>query len=133
MSQENVELVRRGFEAMSRGDLPQMLGFIHPDFEVTIPSDVSAEPDTYRGHEGIRRYFQSFEDGMDEIRFQPERIWDLDERVVVVVRLTAKGKSTGIPVEQRTGSVWTVLDGKAVSARIYLDPADALAAVGLSE
>jgi ketosteroid isomerase-like protein len=57
MSQENVEVVRRGFEAMSSGDLPQMLAFTHPDFEVKIPSEVSAEPDTYRGHDGIPRYF----------------------------------------------------------------------------
>jgi len=133
MSQENVEVLRRGFEAMSSGDLPQLLAFIHPDFEVKIPSEVSAEPDTYRGHEGIRRYFRSFEDGMEEIRFRPERFWDVDEKVVVVVRLTAKGKSTGIPVEQTTGQVWTIADGKAVSARIFLHPADALKAAGLSE
>ncbi len=133
MSRENVEVVRRGFEAMSNGDLSQMLAIIHPEFEVTIPPDLSAEPDTYRGHEGIRRYFESFEAEMEDIRFQPERFWDVDERVVVALLLTAKGKKTGIPVEQRTGQVWTVLDGKAVSARIYREPAEALEAVGLSE
>jgi ketosteroid isomerase-like protein len=70
---------------------------------------------------------------MEEVRFRPERFWDVGERVVVVVRLTAKGKSTGIPVEQRTGQVWTILDGKAMSALIYLHPADALKAAGLQE
>jgi hypothetical protein len=53
--------------------------------------------------------------------------------VVVALRLTAKGKSTGIPVEQLTGQVWTILDGKAMSARIYSHPAEAREAVGLSE
>jgi ketosteroid isomerase-like protein len=133
MSRENVEIVRRGFEAMSSGDLPQILAFIHPDFEVKIPAEVSAEPDTYRGHEGIRRYFQSFEEDMEEIRFRPERFWEVDDRVVVALRLRARGRSTGIAVEQLTGQVWTILDGKAVSARIYPRPAEALAAVGLSE
>ena len=133
MSRENVEVVRRGFEAMSRGDLSQVLAIIHPDFEVSVPAELSPEPDTYRGHEGIRRYFRSFEAEMEEIRFLPERFWEVDDMVVVAVRLTAKGKSTGIPVEQLTGQVWTVVDGRARTARIYPDPADALDAVGLRE
>jgi ketosteroid isomerase-like protein len=133
MSLENVEVVRRGFEAMSTGDLSRILAFIHPDFEVKIPAEVSAEPDTYRGHEGIRRYFRSFEEDMEEIRFRPEQFWDVGDRVVVAVLLTARGKSTGIAVEQRTGQVWTIRDDKAVSARIYPHPADALKAVGLRD
>ena len=133
MSRENVEIMRRGFEAMSRGDLPEILTFIHPEFEVTIPADLSAEPDTYRGHEGIRRYLRSFEAEMEDIRFLPERFWDVGENVVVDVLVTAKGKTTGIPVELRSGQVWTVRDGKAVSARIYREPAEALEAVGLRE
>jgi ketosteroid isomerase-like protein len=133
MSQGNAEVVRRGFEAMSSGDLPRILDVIHPDFEVTIPAELSAEPDTYRGHEGIRRYLQSFEAEMEDIRFLPERFWEAGDRVVVSVLLTARGKTTGIPVEQRTGQVWTVLDGKVRSARIYREPADALEFVGLRE
>jgi ketosteroid isomerase-like protein len=133
MSQENVEALRRGFEALSSGDLPRMLTFIHPDFEVEIPSELSAEPDTYRGHDGLRRYFRTFEAEMDEIRFRPERFWDAGESVVVSMSLTAKGKATGIPVELRTGQVWTIRDGKAVSARIYRDAAEALETVGLRE
>ena len=105
MSRENVEVMRRGFEAMSRGDLPQILAMIHPEFEVTIPAELSAEPDTYRGHEGIRRYLRSFEAEMEDIRFLPERFWDADEKVVVDLLVTAKGKKTGIPVELQVDPV----------------------------
>jgi ketosteroid isomerase-like protein len=70
---------------------------------------------------------------MEEIRYLPERFWEVGDQVVVDVLLTARGKSTGIPVEQRTGQIWSVLDGKVRSARLYQDPAHALAAVGLRE
>jgi ketosteroid isomerase-like protein len=133
MSQENVESLRRAYEAFSSGDLGRILVFAHADFEAVVPPELSAEPDTYRGHEGIRRYFQSFEDAMDEIRFQPERFWDAGDSVVAVVRLTAKGRQTAISVEQRIAQVWTILDGKAIGLRTYPSVAEALAAVGLSE
>lgn len=133
MAQQNAELMRRGFDAMSRSDLPELLALIHPDFEVEIPADVSAEPDTYRGHEGIARYLRSFEAEMDDIRFRSERLWEVDDRVVIDVLVTARGKSSGIPVELRTGQVWTIVDGRATAARIYPDVAAALESVGLRE
>ena len=125
--------MRRGFDAMTRADLPVLLELIHPDFEVEIPPEVSAEPDVYRGHDGIRRYLESFQVSMEDIRFEPERMWEVGDRVVVDLLLTATGKSSGIAVELRTGQVWTVADGRAISARIYPDAAAALEAVGLRE
>ena len=118
---------------MNSGNLERILAFFHPDFEVTIPPAVSAEPDTYRGYDGIRRYLESFRAEMDEIRFLPERFWDAGDDVVVELRVTAKGKSTAIPVELRTGQVWTIADGKATAARVYPDAGAALDAVGLRD
>jgi ketosteroid isomerase-like protein len=133
MSQENVENLRLAYEAFSSGDIGRILAFAHPEFEAVVPPELSAEPDTYRGHDGIRRYFQSFEDAMDDIRFQPEQLWDAGESVVALVRLTAKGRQTGIPVEQRIAQVWTVLDGKAVALRTYPSLSEALNVAGLEE
>jgi ketosteroid isomerase-like protein len=133
MSRENVEVVRQGFEAMTTGDIDDILAFVHPDFEVDIPPELSAEPDIYRGHAGVRRYFQSFQDAMSDIRFQPERVWDVGDKVVVALRVTAKGKETGIPVEQQLAQVWTVRDGQAIKAETYPTQSEALEAVGLRE
>ena len=133
MSQQNVETVREGFEAFNSGAIARILAFAHPDFEAIVPPELSAEPDTYRGHDGIRRYFESFQDAMDEIRFEPERFWDAGRSVVVIVRITAKGRQTAIPVLQRIAQVWTIRDGKALSVRSYASPAEALEAVGLAE
>jgi ketosteroid isomerase-like protein len=117
---------------MSGGDIERILRFTHPDFEAVIPPELSAEPDTYRGHEGVRRYFASFDDAVDEVRFEPQRFWDAGEAVVVAMRLTARGKQTGIPVEQRYAQIWTFRDDMAARVRTFTSLRDALDAAGLS-
>jgi ketosteroid isomerase-like protein len=70
---------------------------------------------------------------MDEIRFDPERFWDAGESVVVAVRVTAKGRQTAIPVEQRIALVCTFRDGMALQVRAYASLSEALGAVGLED
>lgn len=131
MSRENFETVRRVNAAFNSGDIECILGLMHPDIETAVGPELSAEPDTYRGHDGIRRYFDSFEDAMDEIRFQQEGFREAGGSVIVAVRLTAKGRFTGIQVEQHLGQVWTVRHGKAIQIRSYVSYTEALKAVGL--
>ena len=91
------------------------------------------ESDTYRGHNGIRRYFETFYEAMDDIHFEGDRLWDAGEHVVVNVRLTARGKQTAIPVEQRAVLVWTIRDGRATAVRAFASLPQALASVGLED
>jgi ketosteroid isomerase-like protein len=131
MSREDVDNVRRGFEALARDGVEALLDFIDPEFEATTSPELSPEPSTYRGHEGLRRYFDSFYEVMEEIRFEPEEFIDAGERVVVPVRLVARGRGTGIEAEQRLAMVWTLREGKAVRLDTYPTKAEALAAAGL--
>jgi hypothetical protein len=133
MSRENIEVVRQVNDAFNSGDLDRILEFIDPEFETLVPPAFSAEPDTYRGHEGIRRYFDSFQEAMTEIRFHQERFEEVGEEVVVAVRLTARGRTTGILVEQRLGQVWATRDGKVVEVRNYASFSEALDAAGPTE
>jgi len=113
--------------------MERILAFIHPEFEGSVPPEFSAEPDTYRGHDGIRRYFRTFQDAMEEVRFQPERFWDAGDAVVVEMRLTARGRQTSIPVEQRFAQVWTVRDSQATAVTTHATLSAALTEAGLSE
>jgi ketosteroid isomerase-like protein len=131
MSRENEQIVRQAFEAFNSEDIERILALTHADFEAVVPPELSAEPDTYRGHDGIRRYFESFQFAMAEIRFQPQRFWEVGQSVVVVATVRARGRQTGIPVEQQLAQVWTIRDGKAIGARTYVSLAEALGAVGL--
>ncbi|HWX98172.1 MAG TPA: nuclear transport factor 2 family protein [Solirubrobacteraceae bacterium] len=133
MSQADVELIRHVFEVFNSEDIEEIVSLVDTELEVQVPSEVSAEPDTYRGKEGIRQYFRSFQDVMDEIRFEPERLHDTGQSVVVALLLTAKGRQTAIAVEQRTGAVWTFRNGKVLRVQTYASWTDALRAAGVAE
>jgi uncharacterized protein len=124
----NIEIVRAGFEALVTNGVEGLLAFIHPEFEVTTPPGLAVEPDTYRGHDGIRRYFDSFYEVMDEVRFIPDEFIAVGERVVVPIRLVARGKETGIEAEQRVFQVWSLRDEKAIRVEVFAAREEALEA-----
>ena len=129
MGEADVALMRRGFAAFSREGPEGLIRFLHPDFEMTTPAGMAAEPDTYRGHDGMRRYFDSFNDVMDDIRFDVLEYEDLgDGRVLIETVLRARGQTTGIEVEQLVTQVWETSDGLAVRCHVFPDPEEARAA-----
>jgi ketosteroid isomerase-like protein len=131
MSQENVEIVRRALGEFNTGDVERVAACFHPDFEGRVSPELSAEPDTYHGRDGIQRYFESFRETFEEIRFEGEEFVDAGDSVVVSLCMSAIGKVTKIRVEQRNAGVWTVLDGKVVRIDTYASFDDALGAAGL--
>lgn len=132
MSQPNVEVVKQGFEAFARDGWQALLPLLHPEFEAITSPDVAMEPDTYRGPEGVRRYFESFEEAMEDIRFLPEgEFLGAGDKVFVPFRLAARGKETGIEVEQPAFQVWTLRGGKALRVEVFGSREDALEAAGL--
>jgi ketosteroid isomerase-like protein len=133
MSQENVEIARRGYEALNQGGVEAMLAFIDPECEIEVTPDVSPEPQTLRGHDGIRRWFESAYEVLEEIRIQPEKFIEAGDRVVVPVRMIGRGRGSGIEAEQRVTQVWTLRNGRVVKMNSYADEKTARKAAGLSE
>ena len=133
MRETNLELVRQGFEAMSTGDPDAMMPFIHPEFEVTTPPGLAAEPDTYRGPEGIRRYFDSFYDAMDRVTFEAEEFVPVGDLVVVPCVLRTRGRSSGIEAEQRVALVYQLRDEKAYRISVHATREQAMDAARSAE
>ena len=129
MAEDKVEIVRAGFEAFNRGGVDALLPFVHPGFEVTTPPELASEPDTYRGHEGVRRYFDSFYEAMEEIRWDPRSFREVGDRVVVEFTLRALGKTTGLDVAQDAVMVWSLVDGKAIGLQLYPTLDEALGSI----
>jgi ketosteroid isomerase-like protein len=71
----------------------------------------------------------SFEDYRVEI----EDLVDAGDSVVVIQRETAVHKGSAVGIDRRTATVYTVQNGKAIGIDNYLEPAEALEAVGLRE
>lgn len=128
MSQSNVEIVRKGFEALAGGGVEAMLELVHDRFEMTTPPQLAAEPDTYRGHDGVRRWFESFYEAMEEVRIEPEAIEPQGEQVIVSFKMSARGRTTGIELVQRASAVCSVADARLVGMRFFASREDALAA-----
>jgi uncharacterized protein len=119
VSRPNLEVAREGFEAMRDGDVEALLPFVHPEFELTTPPNLAAEPDTYRGKEGVRRYFSSFYEAMDRVWFEADDFVEVGGRVIVPTVLRTRGRTTGIETEQRLVQVWELKDELAFRIEVY--------------
>jgi ketosteroid isomerase-like protein len=129
---ENAQIVQGMLEAFSRSGPEALLEFVHPEFRGEVPPEVSAEPDVYEGHEGVRRYFESFVEVIDDLRFEPYDLVEAGDTVMAVARISGRGKGSGIPVEMQSYSVAEIRDGKIVAMRAHPSREAALEAIGLS-
>jgi uncharacterized protein len=132
MSQENVELVRRIYASWAPGSSPAESNLLHPDIEWVNPSD-ALEPGTRTGIEAFTYITEGLDDTIGAFRMDLERLIDAGDRVVVIATMRGHGSASGVQIERRLGSVWTIHAGKAVRFQWFQDPAEALEAVGLRE
>jgi ketosteroid isomerase-like protein len=128
MSEGDVARARAALAAFGTGDLDRLVRQFHPDFVGVVPPELSAEPDTYRGHAGIRRYVESFREYVDGLRFVPEDVIDAGDAVVVAMRIEGRGRGSGVPFEQRLANRITLRDGLIDSMTAYASVDEALAA-----
>jgi ketosteroid isomerase-like protein len=127
MSEENVEVVRRIYEAWDRKGSARE--FISEDVEYVNPS-YAVEPGTRRG----RKSFAVVRDTYGDFELEVERFIDAgEEEVVVLAEYKGTGRGSGVPVSGEHGYVWTVRDGVAVRFRWFQSHGEALRAVGLSD
>jgi len=119
VSRENLEIVERGVEAFNDWGVEGIIPYIHPEFEATTPPNLASEPDTYRGHDGVRRWFDSFYEVMDQIRWDAHSFQQVGDRVVVEFTLRARGKTTGLDFGQEAVMVWSFRDGKGIRIELF--------------
>jgi ketosteroid isomerase-like protein len=128
MSASGVELAREALSAFQRGGVDEMAGYFHPEFEGVVPPELSAEPDTYRGRDGLRRYFRLWEEQFSDLDLSVDDVIDNGDSVVVVARFSGRGRGSGVPVELPAVTRLTVRDGLIATWTAYATLDDALAA-----
>ena len=127
MSEQNVELVRRIYDAWDREESAR--DFISADVEYVNPS-YAVEPGTRYG----RASFRVVRDTYEDFRVAIERYIDAGgDDVLVLARYTASGRGSGVPLEGEHGYLWTVKDGQAVRFRWFSSHREAFEAAGLDE
>ena len=128
------ELARRMFEGFQRSGVDGALEVVSPDAVLVVGPETSAEPDTYEGRGGARRYFDGFEGALDEVRFE---LLDIHEEspsaVICGVRLSGLGEMTRIPVEQEVLMTFAIRDGLITKIVAHPDMESAKAEFGSTQ
>src|SRR3954465_6102530 len=133
MSRKDLEIVRKVFEAAARGDAGAVLGLYDPDVE---GEGERKQPGlglcaTYRGHDGLRRFFREWRDAWDTDDYEYDELIDAGDAVVSVATQRGRGRVSGVPMSRPLAGVWTIRAGKIARVVWYPTREEALEAVGL--
>jgi len=129
MSQENVELVRRGVQNVEAfwAMLDEYVVF---DMRATPLVDV---PEVVVGRDAVIESSRHWWGTWDEYRLDAEEAIDAGASIVLVLHEHGRGKGSGVPFQRDFAQVWTFHRGKVIRWELFPDKAEALEAVGLRE
>ena len=130
MSEENVEILRRLYEALGRGDFDAAIEIAHPEVEFIRPG-VEAP---VRGAAALRAWLEP--DALVDQRWEPKEFRVNGDKVLVRQDTRARGAGSGIEMELETWVVWTFDDDGLVTrieGFLTHQDAEAFEAAGLEE
>jgi ketosteroid isomerase-like protein len=130
MSQGNVEVVRKGYEAFERGDIQAVLSLLDSEIETRVDRTLPDWEPRY-GHDGFISFLQAWLEPWETYRIEVDELIDAGERVLVVCREFGRRKDTGFEIEQAAYHVWTLKDEKAVRLDAFIERSEALEAAGV--
>jgi ketosteroid isomerase-like protein len=143
VSEENVALVRRNYEAINSigrtGDefvdpedfAPDVWASLAPDLELQGRSDIPDQK-TYRGREEVKEFWRMLQEVWAEIRWEPLEFHDLGDVVVVETRIVGVGRGSDLRIEADETDVFWFRDGRIVRLTGFPTKEEALAAAAAS-
>jgi ketosteroid isomerase-like protein len=134
MSKENAEIVKRALAAWSERDVETATALCLPDVEI-VPAFASAvEGRTFHGPDAVAEFFRSVDSFFDSFSTESESVRPLDgDRVLVLGRVRAHARASGVEVDQQWGSLWELDEGRIARIQTFFDHEAARRAAGLSE
>jgi ketosteroid isomerase-like protein len=138
MSQENVEIVRRLYDASARRDTATVLSFYDSEVEVDNTHGparaLMGSRRVYRGHDGLRTMFREWYEAWEEVEGSLEELIDAGERVISVQTYRGRGRASGAEVEWTDlAGVWTLRAGRIVRVAWFPTREEALEAAELAQ
>ena len=97
MSQENVEVFKRAFDAINRQDAEALLSELDPEVEWhgAVLMAMGGERTVYRGHAGVREWLRDLYETLSEFQAEYPEVRDLGDRTVASVTFEAVGGGAG--------------------------------------
>ena len=134
MTEANVEVVKRSFDALGREDWVALASTIADDCEVHDFDIPDAAGEIYRGPDGMLDWLAEFDRAWASWRVTGEELRSApDGRVIALFRLVTRGRGSGIEMSRDDAIVYVLSDGKIRRIEYYNDQGAALQAIGLSE
>jgi ketosteroid isomerase-like protein len=130
MSRENVEVVVGMFENVNVRDFRAAMDAYADDVVLGLHGDLSTlGEEEVVGRDAVGRWFGDWFRTFDsDYRFEIEETTDWRDRVLIVARHHARGRASGVQVNQRMAWIYTVSDGKVLRCDAYRDRQEALEA-----
>jgi ketosteroid isomerase-like protein len=129
MSRENVEMLRRSYEAYRAADYETAIAVYSDDCEGPFRPNGRV----FRGPRDIADAMRTWRDTWEDWRFEVEEVIDAGDQVVVRFHESGRGKGSGVEIDQTVFHVLTVRDGEVVHWSAHFDRDEALEAAGLRE
>jgi ketosteroid isomerase-like protein len=128
MPEQEIQALRRIYDALSRWDVDEFANDVTHDFEFILPETVPWGG-TRHGRDGVAAYATIFRDHVDGLWADADDFIDAGDVIVVLGRLRGHGRETGKEYEVHFSHVWTLSDGMPSRCRSYFDTAPVTAAL----
>lgn len=126
---DNVEVVRRAFEAYKNEDYDALIALADPELEMHGTVGGLTEGTVTRGIEQVRSSLTDDDETWQRVELEAERIVEAGDRVVVLQKELRTGAASGIQLEVHTAVVFELRDGRLLSMHGYMDQDEALRSV----
>jgi hypothetical protein len=124
--QQNIEVVKRGYEAFGSGDINSLLDLFHENIEWHQPkAEGLPYQEKYNGREAVGEMFASLDENEDISHFEPQEFIAQGDKVVVLGTMSATVKDTGRDYQTDWVHIFTVRDGKVTNFKELFDTAAA--------
>jgi len=130
VSEENVEIVRSGYEALNAGQPDYAL--FHPAL-IYHPRADEPDPSAHVGRAAFERLLDGFLESFRDLKFDVLELIDVGDRVIASTMIHGRGAASDASVEDTYVVVYRLQDGLVVEGWEYRTEQEALKAVGLEE
>ena len=125
MGAEQVQLVRRGYEAWNSGDREWVLEHMTPDVEWVTPRD-DPDPGTFKGYAGVERFWNNWRELFGLLRFEIVEIEELGDHVLVQAKRHARGEQSGVEIQEQVFQLFSFnSEGRCNRVQEFYDQAEA--------
>jgi ketosteroid isomerase-like protein len=133
MSQENVERLYRAYDAFNRRDIDAFLALADAEIEFTTLNLQLEGGLSYRGHDGVRSYWENMISVFPDFNVVSDEVRDLGDVTLVRGRLRGHGVESDASFEQRFWQTVKWRDEKCIWWHIFRSEGEALESAGLRE